>query len=441
VDEPVAINFLKRYAADWELEQEHRVLPYQAPATGRRVAVIGGGVEGLSAAFFSARLGHAVTLYEAAHHLGGLLRSAIASERLPSGILDRDIQGIIDIGVRMKTGAALGRDLSIGGLLKEGFDAVFLATGGWDSRLARIGGGRVERSIPGTQLLLDFLKETEAGRTEDVADKHVVVAGGGATAAPAAHFAVENGARSVTLVFREPQADPPVAQDRLDELTGAGVRVAFESGIGHLLGVDDTLTQVQIVELTSGERRTVDADTLVLASGRFPELIFTRLTAPADEGANGAPSDAPPDDTGGPVRWEAIAPYKDPEIKAELGLFSRGDVFTDYSAAIKAIGAGRRGAASVHQIMYGIALSFPEHVIGAGSIIQNVDRVDAVKEVPREIMPMSGPSELARQQEIEKGFTPEMARHEAGRCLQCGLICYVRSETEEAPATSPTQPA
>ncbi|MEJ2038656.1 MAG: RnfABCDGE type electron transport complex subunit B, partial [Desulfosarcinaceae bacterium] len=139
VDEPVAINFLKRYAADWEMERGQRVQPYKAPESGRKVAVIGGGVEGLSAAFFMARLGHAVNLYEAGEHLGGLLRSAIARYRLSMDILDWDIEGVLDMGVTAKTTSALGRDLTLNDLLKEGNQAVFLAVGGWDSRLVRTG--------------------------------------------------------------------------------------------------------------------------------------------------------------------------------------------------------------------------------------------------------------------------------------------------------------
>ncbi|MGD9412349.1 MAG: (Fe-S)-binding protein, partial [Desulfobacterales bacterium] len=137
IDEPVAINYLKRYAADYEKESGNRILPYKAPDTGRRIAVVGGGVQGLSAAFFAARLGHDATVFEATDRLGGLLRSAISKDRLPEEILDWDIEGIIEMGVKVETQKALGREFSIKSLFQEGFDAVFLASGGWDSRLAR----------------------------------------------------------------------------------------------------------------------------------------------------------------------------------------------------------------------------------------------------------------------------------------------------------------
>ena len=158
VDEPVAINFLKRFAADYEKESGQRVLPFKAPDTNRNVAVIGGGVEGLSVAFFSARLGHAPTVFEATDKLGGLLRSAIARERLPMEILDWDIEGILEMGVTVETKKALGQDIFVGDLLASEYQAVFFAGGGWDSRLARGAARAIESPVPGAYLMLDVMR-------------------------------------------------------------------------------------------------------------------------------------------------------------------------------------------------------------------------------------------------------------------------------------------
>jgi len=125
-----------------------------------------------------------------------------------------------------------------------------------------------------------------------------------------------------------------------------------------------------------------------------------------------------------PLRWEATPPYKQPAFKDEPGLFAEGDVLADYSAAIKAIGAGRRAAASLQQMMYGIDPSLTEQVITPQSILQNVDHVENVAACQRQIMPLCSSRELAACGEIERGFNNEKARTEASRCLQCGLICY-----------------
>ena len=124
------------------------------------------------------------------------------------------------------------------------------------------------------------------------------------------------------------------------------------------------------------------------------------------------------------IKWEAIPPYKPPAFKGKVGLFSEGDVLADYSAAIKAIGAGRRAAASLQQIMYGIEPSLTDHVITPDSYLQDVDHVEAVAASRRKIMPICSGKQLVACGEIELGFTGEMAQAEAARCLQCGLICY-----------------
>ena len=128
-----------------------------------------------------------------------------------------------------------------------------------------------------------------------------------------------------------------------------------------------------------------------------------------------------------PLNWEAFAPYKQPAYKDEVGLFADGDVLADYSAAIKAIGAGRRAAVSLQQIIYGIEPALTEKVITPQSVIQDVNDVEAVAASQRRIMPICSGKELAVCGEIERGFSDEMAQSEASRCLQCGLICYEHS--------------
>ncbi len=125
-----------------------------------------------------------------------------------------------------------------------------------------------------------------------------------------------------------------------------------------------------------------------------------------------------------PVKWEAISPYKQPLFADEKGMLAEGDALTDFSAAIRAIGAGRRGAASVHKIMYGIELDLPKNVIKSYSVLQNVDQIENVNPAARQIMPMCSSSEMGSCGELEKGFSEEMAKKESSRCLQCGLICY-----------------
>ena len=423
VDEPVAINFLKRYAADYERGQGQRIQPYKAPPTGRKVAVIGGGVAGLSAAFFLSRLGHNTIVYEATSQLGGLLRSAIAANRLPAEILDWDIEGVKDMGVQTELNKTLGTDVTIEDLLGQDFEAVLLASGGWDSRLARGGLNQVESPVPGTYLLLDLVRNAQKEDSAIRIQPETVIYGGGATAAEAARVCKTHGAENIMIVLRESQADSPIDSTVIVDLEKENIRVRFETGIDRLYGEGNSLTGIGLVDLASGNTEQMPASTLILASGRFPELIF--YTPKAETAEDDAVE--PVENTGGPLLWEAVDPYKQPAFHTETGLLSKGDAFTDYSAAIKAIGAGRRSAASVHEIMYDITLDLPDNVVTPETEVQNVYSVEKVASNSRRIMPICGPAEISDCKELELGFDEDTARAEADRCLQCGLICYQRS--------------
>jgi len=426
IDEPVAINFLKRYAADYEIESSNRILPYKAPDTGRRIAVVGGGVQGLSTAFFTARLGHATTVFEATPKLGGLLRSAISKDRLPEEILDWDIDGIMEMGVEVKTQMALGTDFTIESLIQEGFDAVFLASGGWDSRLARGATAGIESPIPGTYMLVDLIRfgARQPGTLSMASD--VVIAGGGKLALDAAKVCKELGAATITVLFRESWENSPVTDQDVQKSGLTEVNVIYNAAINRLCGEAGRLEEVEYIETDTLKRTTLAAQTLVFASGRFPELVFVR---PKPEGAESDEVDTEQSSSDFSLRWEGIQPYKQPAFKDEVGLFAEGEVLADYGAAIKAIGAGRRAAASIHQVMHGLTPDLAEHVITPQSVLQNVNHVEKVQASQRQIMPICSGRELAICGEIERGFSSDMARKEASRCLQCGLICYEHTET------------
>jgi NADPH-dependent glutamate synthase beta subunit-like oxidoreductase len=406
VDEPVAINFLKRFAADYERTQSERIQPFKAPETGRKIAVAGGGVQGLSTAFFAARLGHGAVVYEGTDRLGGLLTTAIAKYRLPDEILQWDIDGILEMGVTARTGQMLGRDMSVSGLLDEGYDAVFLATGGWDSRLSRSAGKKIESPLPGGYLLLDLLRSGGPGYGTIACGIHTVIMGGEGLAGEALTKAKAAGAEFVTFIFRESPDE-----DLAASLREAGATVLAGAGIARLFGNGDALAAIEVLDATGGEIQKIEAQTLVFSAGRFPELIFNRPTGQAEEESQ----------TGA---WIATPPYKQPANADRAGLFAQGDALTDFSAAIKAIAAGRRAAATIHKLIYEIPVDLPENVLKPDTAIQNIVHVDAVDATPRRIMPLADRRDLAQRKELEKGFDAPKAKTEADRCLRCGLICY-----------------
>ncbi|MGE0084926.1 MAG: FAD-dependent oxidoreductase [Desulfococcaceae bacterium] len=433
VDEPVAINFLKRFAADYEKKSGKRILPSKAPETGKKIAVVGGGVEGLSAAFFAARLGHDVTLYEATDRLGGLLRTAIAPERLSEDVLDWDIDGIREMGVSIQTGKSLGKDFTVASLLKEGTGAVMLATGGWDNRLTRLTAGQNEQLIPGTFLIIDLLKSDTAKHNKISPSSDTVIVGGGKTGLEAAKICRDLGAEKITLLFQEKrEAFSADALPLLAELEAEKTfTIVFNAGMSRLFGEGEQLEQVEYAVADTGEKTMVTARSLFVAAGRFPEMIFSPVPETDEEESEKKSG----------FCWVGVHPYKMPAYKDEIGIFAKGDVLTDYSAAIKAIGAGRRAAASVHKVMYGIPLDHPKNVLTPESVIQNVYKVENVAAKPRQIMPIADARELALTGMLEKGFTEQMAIKEAGRCLQCGLICYEHSPNMASPSCAGSQKA
>jgi formate dehydrogenase beta subunit len=347
-----------------------------------------------------------------------LLRSAIAKERLPLDILDWDIEGVLEMGVQAETGKALGKDFTIDSLLEQGFETVFLATGGWDSRLTRDKGKGIETPVPGSYLLVDLL------RTPDKIDCHedVVITGGGKSVLDAVRILKERGAKKITVLFRETWEDSPITDEDVKALGDEGLTIQFGVAVTRLFGEGDTLSEIEYVELESKAVNTIPLGTLIIPAGRFPELIFKPEMKETE-----TESEAEAQKTG---RWEARESYKQPAFSDQVGLLAAGDAQTDYSAAIRAIGAGRRSAASIHQVMYDIEPGLPEDVIIQESVLQNVDHVEHVGDSSRNIMPLRGPKELAEFKEIEKGFSENVAKDEASRCLQCGLICYERRWSE-----------
>ncbi len=421
VDEPVAINFLKRYAADVEMEGGTHILPFKAPDTGRSLAVIGGGIEGLSAAFFTARLGHKVTVYEAADKMGGLLRTAIARYRLPMDVLDWDIEGIREMGVAIQTGKALGKDITVADLLSQGTNAVFLAVGGWDSRLVRTGGKGDISPAPGCHLLIDVAKAGTEGYPPIQLDGHVMIVGSPALNDALIQRCKDLGAGRTTILMRK--AAPGDFGD---------AHVYADMGIHRIYGQGDRIKAVELIQLDTHETQRVDADHIIFAAGRIPELVFVPSTGTEDEPSQQEEA------AEGPIQWSAFAPYKQPACHTESGLMSEGDAMTDFSAAIRAIAAGRRAAASLHKAIYALDVDLPENVVTPDTPVQNVDRVFHVPASRRQTMPMADVNQLSRGSELEMGYSPQTAKKEADRCLQCGLICYqhtAESQQDQAAAT------
>lgn len=423
-DDPVAINHLKRIVCDYEMTQNKYSLPYKAPASGKKVAIIGGGIEGLSTAFFSARLGHGASVFEATDTLGGILRKAISRERLSMDVLEWDIEGVRQMGVEMKTNCRAGRDFTIDSLLKDGFDAVFTATGGWDSRLLRGDADTADRVFPGASLLIDLLRSSTNPAIQVTTGENVVVAvDGDKKLKEATDILFERGAKNITAVLRKSPSDTSLIPTGIDQLTEAGVTLMFETSVTKVSGEDDQLKSVEYIDLNTGKKEIINADTLIIGSGRFPELVFIPVGM-EDTSDESNESEQP----AGPLAWQGVELQKKPDANRELGFLSSQDTLTEYASAVASINGGRKASAALHYLMNGIQFQEPSELITSMSVIQDVNQLKDVDASARNkldpVPTIKDQDKQALVDEFSSGFSIEMAQEESERCLRCGLICY-----------------
>ena len=283
IDDPIAICSLKRFAADHDLLSKERIAPTLEPRSGFKVAIVGSGPAGLSAAYYLIQGGHEVTIFEALPAPGGMLRYGIPDYRLPVDILDQEIATITELGVVIATNTVLGKDFTTDSLLEDGFHAVFLAIGAHESYQLRVAGEDLQGVLPGT----DFLRAVALGEPVEIG-KRVAVIGGGNTAIDAARTALRLGA-DVTIVYRRSRAEMPATDWEIEEAEEEGVKLHFLSAPVRISGENGTVNGVECIrnklgELdASGRRRpepipgsefVLAVDSVVAAIGQHPDLSF-----------------------------------------------------------------------------------------------------------------------------------------------------------------------
>ena len=437
VDEPVAVCALKRFAAEHTYEELS--VPVAEP-TGFRVAIVGAGPAGLTAAYYLVQKGHAVTIFEALPEPGGMLRYGIPDYRLPKEILDKEIAAIARLGVQIRTGRALGRDFTLSSLFEEGYHAVYLAIGAHQSQRMNVEGEDLEGVLSG----IDFLRAVACGQPPSMVGQRVAVIGGGNTAMDAARTAVRLGAEKVTVVYRRSRSEMPAMPWEVEEAGDEGIEFLYLAAPVRIVGENGRVRGIECVRMqlgepdASGRRRPepvpgseffLPVDTVIAAIGQRPDLSC--LDGCALE-----------------TRWGNIS--VDPETfqTSMPGVFAGGDCVTGAATAVEAIGAGRRAALAIHRYLLGEDGRPVQRVsFRKGSLEELRGRPEfaQVEPRPRQKMPLA-PAETRRHnfQPVELGLSEEMALQEAARCLGCGCLvaetCTLRQYATEY-GVSPTAPS
>jgi NADPH-dependent glutamate synthase beta subunit-like oxidoreductase/NAD-dependent dihydropyrimidine dehydrogenase PreA subunit len=410
LDEPIAIRRLKRFAAE-----AGKLPPVAPPKTKRppKVAIVGGGPAGMSAAYYLARLGYGVTVFEAMPVPGGMMAIGIPEYRLPRTVIREEIDRIVGLGVELKLDSAMGRDFTLADLEAK-YNAIFLATGASRSRKLGVPGDGLPGVIPATL----FLKQVNLGE-KPVISGAVVVVGGGSTAMDAARSALRSGASSVTVLYRRGRNEMPAQAEEVEAAEHEGVKILFEAAVAEVKGTEKRLTAITYVkqrptgrfeggravyEPIPGSDRAIDAATVLVAVGEEPDPSILPAGAGIEtSGFSGIVADA------------GLA-------TGRKGVFAGGDVVSGAKTIIHAVGAGRRAAGSIHEYLSG-ARDGEAEIIAAVRVPKGPEPVLTVDLATRSRVGMELPaykpgSFAATQPSLE----PAAAQAEATRCLRCDAV-------------------
>jgi NADPH-dependent glutamate synthase beta subunit-like oxidoreductase len=410
VNDPVAICALKRYAADGEKglwKKQHQI----ETDSGKKVAVVGAGPAGLTAAFYLRKKGHAVIVFDANPKAGGMLRYGIPRFRLPRNILDREIADILDLGIELKTGQTLGRDFAFDQLANNAYDAVFLAVGAQSSQPIPLDGCHVPDVIQGTE----FLQQVAQGEEVKLKD-NVVVIGGGSVAVDAAMTARRCGANDVKIVCLESVAEMPARPWELEKASAEGIEFLPSRGPDRIISADGNLAAVDLKECTC----------VLDDQGQFcPQFSETRECIPVDQviSAVGQASDLSflEDNSIINTAHGLIVVNSDTLETDAKGIYAGGDVTTAPGTIIEAIAAGRQAASSIDQALGGSG-DIDEVLFARGDPDPFLGQDDGFAGWARENVPqLDSAIRIQGFDEIEKSYSDEQAIREARRCLQCDL--------------------
>ena len=412
LDEPIAIRQIKRFMADQELGRPWTP-PQLEPKKNKRVAVIGAGPAGLTAALRLAQWGYDVTVHEALPVAGGMMAVGIPEYRLPKSILNLEIDNIKRAGVEIKLNSRLGRDFTIDQLMdRDGYEAVVLAIGTQSSRALRVPGEDLE----GVYGAVEFLKDVNLGHAPDFAGKRVAVVGGGNSAIDAARTAMRLGASEVHLAYRRTRQDMPAQDLEIEEAEQEGLQMHFLVNPSRIVGNG----KVEGIELVRQELGEFDD-----SARRRPEPIEgSEFVLPVDIVISAIGQSVETDCVDGC----GVAFHRDTTLvvdrklaTAREGVFAAGDAVLGPASVIEAVAQGNAVALEVDRYLCN-GQPLPKNDWLAYDSVELTWDQEAYAEAKRAKMPVQEAAvRRTNWQEVELGFESAVCREECKRCLRCDL--------------------
>ena len=413
VEQPVSICRLKRLAADQFDPREVKIECLDERP--ERIAIVGSGPAGLSAAYHLARQGIKSTIYEALPKAGGMLRVGIPNHRLPEQVLDQEIEVITNLGVEIKTSTPLGPDLSVDDLLKE-HKAVYLAVGAHKGFELAVEGDDAN----GVRQGVDFLREVNLDGKTAVGRK-VIIIGGGNVAIDVSRAALRLGAQEVKIVYRRTRTEMPAWEEEIEAAEAEGVQIEYLAAPQEVLVADGKVTGMRCIRMalgepdSSGRRRPVpvpgsefdlEADQVVAAIGQQPDFSALEKVTGLDYTPRGTLK-------ADPVSYAT----------SREGVFAGGDAHTGPWNAIGAIAAGREAAISMVRYIDGLDLTEGRTPVAKENPEYRPVPANMKKQLRAKVPELDPATRKSTFDEVELGFDPEVGRAEAARCLNCSYCC------------------